>query len=142
MNDSSHLLLVVDDDRDVRDALSEILEEEGYRVVGVENGRAAIEYLRAGGRPSMILLDMMMPVMNGWQFRRKQQQDPSIQNIPVVMITASEERQADLIPDDQVLAKPFPVDALLKFVHQFCQRSRPLISLPVDATRTRSRLPQ
>lgn len=120
MNDSSHLLLVVDDDRDVGDALSEILEEEGYRVVRVENGRAALEYLRAGDRPAMILLDMMMPVMNGWQFRRKQQEDPSIQHIPVVMITGSEERRADLIPNNQVLTKPFPVDELLKFVHQLC----------------------
>ncbi len=120
MSDSSHLVLVVDDDPETRDAISEILEEEGYRVVRIENGRAALEYLRAGGRPSMILLDMMMPVMNGWQFRREQQKDPSIQRIPVVMITASEERRVDLIPNHQVLTKPVRVDQLLKSVHRFC----------------------
>jgi len=120
VNDCSHLLLVVDDDPDMRDAISELLEEEGYRVVRVENGRAALEFLRAGGRPSMILLDMMMPVMSGWQFRREQQRDPSIQCIPVVMITASEERRADLIPNQQVLTKPVRADEVLKSVHRYC----------------------
>jgi CheY-like chemotaxis protein len=120
VNDCSHLLLVVDDDPDMRDAISELLEGEGYRVVRVENGRAALEILRAGGRPSMILLDMMMPVMSGWQFRREQQRDPSIQRIPVVMITASEERRGDLIPNQQVLTKPVRADELLKSVHRYC----------------------
>jgi CheY-like chemotaxis protein len=120
MSDGSHLLLVVDDDRDIRDATSEILEEQGYRVVRVENGRAALEYLRAGDPPSLILLDLTMPVMNGWQFRREQQKDPSIQKIPVVLVTANEERQAELIPNDLVLRKPVRVDELLKFVHRFC----------------------
>jgi CheY-like chemotaxis protein len=119
-DDRSHLLLVVDDDEEARDATCELLAKHGYRVVCVENGRAALEYLRAGGRPSVILLDMMMPVMGGWQFRREQQDDPTIQHIPVVMITASEERRADLIPSDQVLTKPVRVQELLKFVHQFC----------------------
>ena len=120
MNPCSHLLLVVDDDPDFRDAISEILERDGYRVVRVENGREALEYLRGGGRPCVILLDMMMPVMNGWQFRREQQEDPSIQFIPVVMITASDERQVDLIPNNQVLTKPIRVNELLESVHRFC----------------------
>ena len=121
MNDEgSHLLLVVDDDAEVRDATYEILVRHGYRVVCVENGRAAIEFLRAGGRPSAILLDMMMPVMDGWQFRQEQQNAPTIQHIPVVMITASDDRRADLIPSDQVLTKPVRVQELLKVVQQFC----------------------
>jgi CheY-like chemotaxis protein len=120
MNPCSHLLLVVDDDPEFRDAISEILERDGYRVVRVENGREALEYLRGGDHPCVILLDMMMPVMNGWQFRREQQKDPSIQFIPVVMITASDERQVDLIPNNQVLTKPIRVNELLEFVHRFC----------------------
>ena len=120
MNNGSHLVLVVDDDPEIGAVTSELLEGGGYKAVRVENGRAALEYLRTGDRPSMILLDLTMPVMDGWQFRREQQEDPSIQSIPVVMITASEERRADLIPNEQVLRKPVPVDELLKFVHRFC----------------------
>jgi len=63
---------------------------------------------------------MMMPVMDGWQFRLEQQKDPTIQHIPVVMITASDDRRADLIPSDQVLTKPVRARELLKLVQQFC----------------------
>ncbi len=118
MDESSHVL-VVDDDPDVRDATSGLLEDEGFRVVCVESGGAALQYLRAGGRPFMILLDMMMSGMSGWQFRCEQKEDPSLRGIPVVMMTGSRERRADLIPNDQVLEKPVAVDMLLKFVHQF-----------------------
>jgi CheY-like chemotaxis protein len=119
MNGSSHVL-VVDDDPDIRDATSGLLEGQGYRVVCVEDGRAALDYLRGGGRPSVILLDMMMAGMSGWQFRVEQRDDPSLRAIPVVMMTASRERRADLIPNDQVLEKPVAVDKLLKFVQQYC----------------------
>jgi CheY-like chemotaxis protein len=119
-NYGSHLLLVVDDDPHTRYALSEILEQDGYRVACVENGREALEYLRGGERPCVILLDMMMPGMSGWQFLREQQEDTSIQCIPVLMITASDERRVDLIPNNQVLTKPIRVDELLESVHRFC----------------------
>src|SRR5579862_4602951 len=65
-------ILIVDDDPDIRDSLKEVLEDEGYEVNGVANGREALDYLRKSPRPCVILLDLMMPVMDGWQFRREQ----------------------------------------------------------------------
>ena len=82
-------ILVVDDDSDVREALGEVLAEEGYDTRLFESGRAALAFLRGGGDPSLILLDMMMPEMNGWQFREEQLKDERLRDIPVVVITAS-----------------------------------------------------
>ena len=67
-------ILIVDDDPDIRDSLKEVLEDEGYEVNGVANGREALDYLRKSPRPCVILLDLMMPVMDGWQFRKEQKQ--------------------------------------------------------------------
>ena len=69
-------ILVVDDDPDIRDSLREVLEDEGYEVACVGNGREALDHLKtANPRPCVILLDLMMPVMDGWQFRKEQKQD-------------------------------------------------------------------
>ena len=85
----SSTILIVDDDHDVRRALTELLEEEGYSVAGAANGRAALELMRSGVRPSLILLDLMMPGMNGWDFRSVQMRDPELRAVPVVIVTAS-----------------------------------------------------
>src|SRR6516225_11825782 len=86
---SSSTILIVDDDSDVRRALTELLEDEGYAVAGAANGRAALEMIRGGIRPSIILLDLMMPGMNGWDFRSAQLRDPELSAVPVVVVTAS-----------------------------------------------------
>ena len=81
---------MVDDDPDIRDSLREVLEDEGYEVACVGNGREALDHLKtASPRPCVILLDLMMPVMDGWQFRREQKQDADIADIPLVVITAT-----------------------------------------------------
>jgi CheY-like chemotaxis protein len=85
----SSTILIVDDDSDVRRALTELLEDEGYAVAGAANGRAALEMIRGGIRPSIILLDLMMPGMNGWDFRSAQLRDPELSAVPVVVVTAS-----------------------------------------------------
>ena len=83
-------ILIVDDDNDVRSALSEMLEEEGFAVEGAHNGREALAYLRAGGaHPAVILLDLMMPGMDGWDFRSEQMRDPKLAGVPVVIVSAS-----------------------------------------------------
>jgi len=86
---AARTILVVDDDPDIRTALSELLESEGYEVMGAANGAAALAQLRAGARPCAILLDLMMPFMNGWEFRAEQLRDPALREIPVVLLTAS-----------------------------------------------------
>jgi CheY-like chemotaxis protein len=83
-------ILIVDDDNDVRSALSELLEEEGFAVEGAHNGREALARLRAGGaHPAVILLDLMMPGMDGWDFRSEQMRDPKLAAVPVVIVSAS-----------------------------------------------------
>src|SRR4051794_28574938 len=86
---SSKLILVVDDDPDLRDTLGQILEDEGYSVAAASNGREALAYLRERPAPSLILLDLMMPVMDGWQFRSEQRLDSVLAKIPVLVISAS-----------------------------------------------------
>jgi DNA-binding response OmpR family regulator len=87
---SSGAILIVDDDNDVRSALSEMLEEEGFAVEGAPNGREALARLRGGGaHPAVILLDLMMPGMDGWDFRSEQMRDPKLAGVPVVIVSAS-----------------------------------------------------
>ena len=81
-------ILVVEDDGDVREALVQLLEFEGYRVTSATNGRDAIDQLRAGAAPNLILLDLMMPVMDGPQFRAAQLGDPGLAAIPVIVLSA------------------------------------------------------
>lgn len=81
--------MIVDDDPDIRSALAELLETEGYVVTTAPNGAVALAQLRAGIRPCAILLDLMMPHMNGWEFRAEQVRDPELREIPIVLLTAS-----------------------------------------------------
>ena len=114
-------ILVVEDDFDIRDTMMQILEAEGYRVAGAANGLEALERLRGGALPSLILLDLMMPVMNGWQFRAEQQGDPAISGVPVVVISADASilQKATSIHADGFLKKPIQLDALLAAVAQW-----------------------
>lgn len=81
-------ILVVDDDTDLRAMVVELLELEGYRAIAASHGQEALDLLRQGIRPGLILLDMMMPVMDGWRFRAEQKKDPNLARIPVVVCTA------------------------------------------------------
>src|SRR2546428_350964 len=74
----SHQVLVVDDDLAVRESMRSVLEGEGYAVTAAENGLEALQHLRNGLRPEVILLDLLMPVMDGWQFLRELRQDPEL----------------------------------------------------------------
>jgi CheY-like chemotaxis protein len=110
-------ILIVEDDTDIREALAQILEDEGYAVVSAPNGQVGLERLRAV-RPSLVLLDLMMPVMNGWQFRQKQQQDQEVAQIPVVIISAdgSARREATAMGAEGFMQKPIELEDLLAMV--------------------------
>ena len=83
------LVLVVDDERDIRDSLIETLEEHGYTAVGAGNGREALDVLRAQAeRPCLILLDLMMPIMDGRGFREEQLKHAAWADIPVIVVSA------------------------------------------------------
>ena len=81
-------ILLVEDDFDVREALAETLRDEGYRVECAVDGEQALDYLRAGGKPGLILLDLMMPRMSGTEFRMVQKVDPQLCGVPVVLLSA------------------------------------------------------
>ena len=123
MTGPDHAILIVDDDEDIRELLAELLREEGYRVVTAENGRAALARLRsAEAAPCLILLDLMMPVMNGFEFLEAFRSDPALASIPVAVVTAhgglrDEERAALAVP---ILAKPVPLPVLLEVVGRLC----------------------
>ncbi len=111
---------MVDDDPDIRDALCELLEDEGYRAVSASNGQEALIYLNSREPPCVILLDLMMPVMDGWEFRRRQQNDPRWSNIPVVVITAAGKYGAGQISVERVLPKPLQLEQVLEALAQYC----------------------
>jgi CheY-like chemotaxis protein len=114
------LVMVVDDDDDIRETLAGLLEDEGYGVAAFPTGLDALEALQRGLGPRVILLDLMMPVMDGAEFRREQLADPKLAGIPVVLITAAglePIRRADF---SEVLRKPLKIDRVLEIVASYC----------------------
>lgn len=115
-------ILVVDDENDVRETLKDVLEMEGYTVHVAANGKEAIDVLSKIDRPCLILLDLMMPVMNGWDFLEKRKKDDILAQIPVAVVSAAG-RPFD-IRGKKTTAMPKPVDleALIAMVASFCPR--------------------
>jgi CheY-like chemotaxis protein len=109
-------ILVIDDDSDIREVVGEALEFAGYEVATAREGREGLALCRSF-RPTLILLDLMMPGMNGWEFRRAQQRDPLLSAIPVLVVTALG-HDPD-VAASAVLAKPFRLDDLLAHVRRF-----------------------
>ncbi len=117
----NRLVLVVDDDEALRDSVSESLRDEGFGTVCATNGREALDYLRAAATPPcLIFLDLMMPIMNGWQFRDEQKRDAALAAIPVVIITANGSFERDSIDATEVLEKPVRLDKLLDTAQRLC----------------------
>lgn len=87
-SDTPHVL-IVDDDLSTREIVSLLLTDEGFRVTTAGDGAAALEMLRRGERPDLILLDLMMPILDGWQFRHEQLCDPQLADIPVIICSAT-----------------------------------------------------
>jgi CheY-like chemotaxis protein len=120
-------ILVVDDEAEVRWLLSELLTDEGYTVAQAANGREALAYLQtATPLPCVILLDMMMPVMNGWDFLQVRQQDPVLAPIPIVVVSAARTSiSVSALGVQAALDKPFDMDRLLASVQQYCSGAPP-----------------
>ena len=108
-------IMVVDDDEDIRDAITEALFAEGFAVISASNGREALELLHRYGPPSFILLDLMMPVMDGWEFIEEKRKDPLIAHVPVAVLSAVS-MQAP--PAETVLMKPVSIEQLRRAIEQ------------------------
>jgi CheY-like chemotaxis protein len=116
-------LLVVDDDTDIRESMIEVLEEAGCEVVGASNGLQALGYLKRTERqPCLILLDLMMPVMDGEAFRQAQLNDPELSSIPVVVVSAYRDVQAraEKLQVENFIKKPVTIQELKTAVEQLC----------------------
>jgi CheY-like chemotaxis protein len=111
-------VLVVDDDDDVREAIRCVLEASGISVTTAIDGADALQQLRAGTQTRVILLDLLMPRMNGWEFIEAQLQDPSLAVIPVVVLTADAQavRRPHVMRTAGLVEKPFCADTLVQTV--------------------------
>jgi CheY-like chemotaxis protein len=113
-------VFIVEDDADTRDMLGRFLELEGYHVETAENGREALDRLERGAHACVIVLDLMMPVMDGWQFRREQVRRASLAGIPVIVVSAAGRERVDKVEANAHLSKPVDLDELLAIVRGFC----------------------
>jgi CheY-like chemotaxis protein len=115
-------ILIVEDEDDFRTALAAFLEGAGYQVVEAEHGEAALRSLRSATEFCLILLDLFMPIMNGWRFRAAQQEDPKLAGIPVLVVTAARDATRHAADLGAVAAIPKPVDfnILLEQVGRYC----------------------
>jgi CheY-like chemotaxis protein len=118
---SSAVVLIVDDDACIREPLREMLEDEGFRVETAGNGREALDLLIGGLRPSAILLDVMMPVMDGWAFRAEQLRMADVAKVPVAVLSASGMSSREIrarMGEVEYIRKPMAPDAILRFVER------------------------
>jgi len=116
------VILIVEDDADSRQLLSDFLNRSGYSTIAAANGREAIERLDDAPSLCLILLDLMMPVMSGWQFRTFQRTHRRFSNVPVVVLTAVPQAstEGEWLGTAGVLSKPVDLPELLATVRRFC----------------------
>lgn len=117
-------ILTVDDDEDIRNTLSEMLQEEGYDTVWAKNGQVALDYLKASPDnelPDLVLLDYMMPIMNGQDFYNEKSKLDRLKDIPVVMMTANGNLQnvMDRVETGGYMSKPMDIETVVKMVKHF-----------------------
>jgi CheY-like chemotaxis protein len=119
----SRCVLVVEDDPDLRDMTADVLRDEGYEVRLAEDGAAALALLRRC-QPDLILLDLMMPRLDGWSFRKAQLADPTLASIPVIVLSAafSVARDTSVLQASAVLTKPYDLNQMLDLIAQLVGR--------------------
>src|SRR6266542_4145947 len=125
-------VLVVEDDTDLRESLSQALRDHGFTVTQAANGQQALDLLNSGIRPGVILLDLMMPILSGWELRDVLRDDPELAQIPQLVISAfvDETEQAVLaLPPDDCIRKPFHLRILIDAIERRCQDENPASSV-------------
>ena len=114
-------VLIIEDDPDIREAVAEVLSADGYEVIEAANGLEGLREARAHP-PSLIVLDLMMPTMNGWQFREAQKHEPALADIPVIVVTAYSDIEGPRLDEAALFPKPFDLVTLLLAVDKFAVR--------------------
>jgi CheY-like chemotaxis protein len=118
-------VLIVEDDADLREMMAQLLTLEGYKIETVANGREALEYLNEAPRPDVILLDLMMPIMDGWAFCRSRWKSRTLREIPVVLISAVDMSESNRPTGiDAFLPKPIDVDQFARLAARMAGRRR------------------
>jgi CheY-like chemotaxis protein len=115
-------ILLVEDDRDICEVVEQVLADEGYETIALSNGAEGLAHLRsAAPRPFVVVLDLMLPVMDAWQFRAEQMRDPALADIPVVIFSANPKvrKHADALGAAAVIRKPPDLDELLTILSRF-----------------------
>jgi two-component system response regulator CpxR len=112
-------ILIIEDDEGIRETLKVMLDFEGYPVFTAANGKEALDVLHKIPSPGLILLDLMMPVMNGWEFVEAFKQEASWRGIPIVILTAFADK-GQMLDQLRILKKPVEIDTLLGTVQEFC----------------------
>jgi CheY-like chemotaxis protein len=124
MTTTPKTILIIDDDADFRKLLAHLLKREGYEIAEAVDGEKALDYLWYSGKPapSLIILDLIMPVMDGWKFRGIQKSDPKISHVPVIVITSGQTAEQDIssVQVSAFLKKPIQIDFLLRTVKTHC----------------------
>src|SRR4030095_388393 len=109
------------DDADLREMMAQLLALEGLRAATVANGKEALQYLTVGKCPEVLLLGLRVLVVKGWKFRRRQRADPSMSDVPVIVLSALDQPRARDLHAAAFLKKPLDFDRLLELVHEYCR---------------------
>jgi len=115
-------VLIVDDDPNLQRRMTKFLKLEGFSSIPANNGREALDYLRGGGNASVILLDLRMPVMDGWAFRKEQQNDPGLAEIPVVVLTGIDGEHMIELGAAAAFHKPVSFPEIVGVVRRLCEQ--------------------
>ena len=118
-------ILVVDDDRAIRETLRAILEDEGYRVTTAANGREALERLERAPPPALCIVDLVMPVLDGWELCAELARRPALARVPVLLVSANSHLDGAGLALETVhlMRKPISFDRLLEYVERYCRRA-------------------
>jgi two-component system, chemotaxis family, chemotaxis protein CheY len=116
----SSTVLVVDDDPNLVRLMSKFLKLEGFAPVPASNGQEALDYLRGGGGAHVILLDLRMPVMDGWSFLRERRADPQLASIPIVVMSGVESEQLAGLDAAATFSKPVSLTEVVGVVRRLC----------------------
>ena len=116
-------VLIVEDDSMVRESLQMILETYGYSVLSATNGKDALDTLKKVNKPCLILLDIMMPVMNGWEFLKAKDTEPKLKDMPVVILSAADANDPMAKKAVKFLPKPVNIETLLRVLSNYCENA-------------------